>query len=95
MATAAAPAKRATCPRRDENGLTDIDRDGSTILPHLLPQDMVERANAYIDERCARCPPPCPTPATSHLTRRKSAGSCTSRASPAAGSSAPTSTTSA
>ena len=25
-----------------------FDRDGFTILPHLLPQDMIDRANAYI-----------------------------------------------
>ena len=63
MTTDAAPAKNATWPRRDEHGLTDaqrddclaaIDRDGFTILPHLLPQDMIDRANAYIDECCAR-----------------------------------------
>ena len=63
MTTATAPAPTDTWPRRNEHGLSDqqrdeclaaIDRDSFVILPHLLPQDMIDRANAYIDECCAR-----------------------------------------
>ena len=63
MTTATAPAPTDTWPRRNEHGLSDqqrdeclaaIDRDSFVILPHLLPQDMIDRANAYIDGCCAR-----------------------------------------
>ena len=47
MPTISPPTHADSWPRRDEC-LAAIDRDGFTILPHLLPQDMIDRANAYI-----------------------------------------------
>ena len=53
MPTISPPTHADSWPRRDEC-LAAIDRDGFTILPHLLPQGMIDCANAYIDECCAR-----------------------------------------
>ena len=63
MTTATTSAQNETWPRRDEHGLSDqqrddclaaIDRDSFVVLPHLMPQDMIDRANAYIDQCCSR-----------------------------------------
>ena len=53
MPTISPPTHPDSWRRRDEC-LAAIDRDGFTILPHLLPQGMIDCANAYIDECCAR-----------------------------------------
>ena len=53
MPTISPPTHADSWRRRDEC-LAAIDRDGFTILPHLLPQGMIDGANAYIDECCAR-----------------------------------------
>ena len=53
MPTISPPTHADSWRRRDEC-LAAIDRDGFTILPHLLPQGMIDCANAYIDECCAR-----------------------------------------